>query len=200
MKLYTTAKELVKPTARYIARQLSGATNGGVALKNVRKAVLNDYKPLMTVIDGHFGNSKVRMIQRTFNSMIYSGVLLKSGYAVYDKTTKEVYVTEKAVKEFGEKVRLSQLDLIIPALVSLRSLASVSANGRVKSSDLLSALNSMVAGELAAEDMAINKSNQPKYRQVIRNLVSNRALDKTGLVKYHSETKEFEFLIAPIAA
>ncbi|MDI6977140.1 hypothetical protein [Serratia sp. Se-RSBMAAmG] len=200
MKLYTTAKELVKPTARYVARKLKGATNGGVALKEVRRAVLEEYKPMMTIIDGHHSGGKNRMIDRSFNSMIYAGYLAKSGYGVYDKATKEVYITDKAVKEFGVKVRLSQLDLVIPALVSLRDLAVLSEDGRVKSSDLLKALNEQVAQELVAEDMAINKGNQPKYRQIIRNLISNRVLDKTGLVKYHADTKEFELMILPIAA
>lgn len=200
MKLYTTAKELVKPTARYVARKLKGATNGGVALKEVRRAVLEEYKPMMTIIDGHFGGGKIRMIERSFNSMIYAGYFSKSGYGVYEKATKEVYITDKAVKEFGVKVRLSQLDLVIPALVSLRELASLSEDGRVKSSDLLKALNEQVAQDLVSEDMAINKGNQPKYRQIIRNLISNRVLDKTGLVKYHADTKEFELMIRPIAA
>lgn len=200
MKLYTTAKELVKPTARFIARKLKGATNGGVALKEVRRAVLEEYKPMMTIIDGHYSGGKNRMIDRSFNNMIYAGYLAKSGYGVYDKTTKEVYITDKAVKEFGLKVRLSQLDLVIPALVSLRKLAVLSEDGRVKSSDLLKALNEQVAQELVAEDMVINKGNQPKYRQIIRNLISNRVLDKTGLVKYHADTKEFELMILPIAA
>lgn len=200
MKIYTTAKELVKPTARYVARKMKGATNGGVALKEVRRAVLKEYQPLMTIIDGHFSRSKTRMIERTFNNMIYGGTLAKSGYAVYEKGTKEVFVTDKALTEFGKKVRLSQLDLVIPAIISLRELAAKSETGRVKSTELLKALNEMVAQDLVGEDMAVNKGNQPKYRQVIRNIVSNRVLDKTGLVKYHAETQEFEFLIAAIAA
>jgi len=200
MKIFTTSKELVKPTARYIARKMNGATNGGVALKEVRRNVLEAYKPMMTVIDGHFSGGKIRMIERAFNNMIYGGALLKSGYGVYDKSTKEVYITEKAVKEFGIKVRLSQLDLVIPALIALREPSAVSENGMVKSVDLLKTLNEKVAQNLVSEDLVMSKGGQPKYRQVIRNLVSNRALDKTGLVKYHADTQEFELLIAPIAA
>lgn len=200
MKIYTTAKELVKPTARFVARKLQGATNGGVVLKEVRRGVLEAYKPMMTVIDGHFSGGKIRMIERSFNNMIYNQTFAKSGYGIYDKTTKEVYITEKAVKEFGLKVRLSQLDLVIPALISLRELSVVSENGRVKSLDLLKSLNASVAQDLVSEDMIVNKGNQPKYRQIIRNLISNRVLDKTGLVKYHADTQEFELLIAPIAA
>ena len=77
MKMYTTAKELVKPTMRIIVRMTDSA-NGGMKLKELRKKVLEAYAPMMTIIDGHFSGGKQKMIYRTFNNMIYAKHLEKS--------------------------------------------------------------------------------------------------------------------------
>lgn len=200
MKIYTTAKELVKPTVRHIVRQMRGASNGGMELKKARKAVLNECKPIFTIIDGHYGNSKIRMIERTFNNMIYGGALEKSGYAIYSKQSKEICPTEKAIAEFGENVRLTQLDLVIPAITTIQHLVLKNGSNKVKSVELLAELDKLVANTVHPTDLEHNVRKEPRYRQVIRNLVSHRVLDKTGIVKYHSETKEFELIVKPIAA
>ena len=199
MKIYTTAQELVKPTVRMIVRKLSGAANGGVPVKDLRKSVIAEYQPMMTVIDGHFGKSKIPMIQRTFNYMVYGGVLDKSGLAVYVKDEKSVYATNKGNKMFEQPLRINQDDLVIPAVNILRDLCDKSETGRVKTSDLFKALSAHIQSIANEEDMKFNVRKEPRYLQVIRNLISHRVLDKTGLVKYHSETKELEFLAKAVS-
>lgn len=199
MKMYTTAKELVKPTMRIIVRMTDSA-NGGMKLKELRKKVLEAYAPMMTIIDGHFSGGKQKMIYRTFNNMIYAKHLEKSGYGIYSKDTKEVQATAKAMKEFAPVLRITQDELILPAIKILREISAESENGRVSTSELFTKLSEFIKSTATAEDLKFNARNEPRYRQVIRNLVSHRALDKTGLVKYHSDTKEFEFIIKKMAA
>ena len=197
--MYTTAKELVKPTMRIIVRMTDSA-NGGMKLKELRKKVLSDYAPMMTIIDGHFSGGKQKMIYRTFNSMIYGKLLEKSGYGVYCKEMKEVQATAKAMKEFAPNLRITQDELVVPAIAILREMSMVSENGRVSTALLFAKLSEFIKSTATEEDMQFNVRNEPRYRQVIRNLVSHRVLDKTGLVRYHNETKEFEFLIKEMAA
>lgn len=199
MKMYTTAKELVKPTMRLIVRMTDSA-NGGMKLKELRQKVLEAYAPMMTVIDGHFSGYKQKMIYRTFNNMIYSKQLEKSGYGIYCKDIKEVQPTAKAMKEFATAIRITQEELILPAIKILREISAESENGRVSTSELFTKLSEFIKSTATEEDLKFNARNEPRYRQVIRNLVSHRALDKTGLVKYHSDTKEFEFIIKKMAA
>lgn len=199
MKMYTTAKELVKPTMRIIVRMTDSA-NGGMKLKELRKKVLEAYAPMMTIIDGHFSGGKQKMIYRTFNNMIYAKHLEKSGYGIYSKDTKEVQATAKAMKEFAPVLRITQDELIIQAIKILREMSMSSDNGRVSTAILFNKLSEFIKSTASEEDMKFNVRNEPRYRQVIRNLVSHRVLDKTGLVRYHNETKEFEFLIKEIAA
>lgn len=195
MKMYTTAQELLKPTMRLVIRELNGAYNVGVALKDVRKKVIAEYKPLMTVIDGHFSGGKIPMIQRTFNYMIYSGKLEKSGLGMYDRSSRSIFATAKAVELFEQPLRIIADDLVLPAINILRDLAAQSETGRVKTSVLFKALYEQMSSVANDEDKALNSRNEPRYMQVIRNLISHRKLDKTGLVKYHRETGEIEFIV-----
>lgn len=198
MKIYTTMEDLVKPTIRFVVKELE-KKNGknGVALKLLRKAVLEEYKPLMTLIDHHFCNTKLPMIQRTFNNMIYSKKLEKSGYGVYDQKEKLVMATEKAIKEFTTQNRLKQADLVLPALICLKELAETKKTDRIKTSDLFALMKERISENLVnEEDLIFNTRKEARYLQVMRNLVSHRVLDRTKLVRYHSETKEFELLKA----
>lgn len=200
MKLYTTAQELIRPTARYLARSLNGASNGGFLMKEVRVGVIKECRPILTNIDGHKGNTKIPMIHRTFNYMIYSGMLEKSGYAIYSKETKELSPTKKAIIEFGKNVRLTQLDLVIPALTIIQQIAEKTGQRKVKTTVLFEALDKMVASAVNEIDLSEGVRKEPRYRQVIRNLISHRVLDKTGIVQYNKETKEVELITSQMAA
>lgn len=85
----------------------------------------------------------------------------------------------------GEKSRHSESDLFAPTLLILAQ-AQVQNNGPVSTRQLREALEKSLP--LGEEDMApLKNRSDTKFSQVVRNLRSNRTMEKLGLVDYDEE-------------
>lgn len=86
--------------------------------------------------------------------------------------------------------RISEKDLVFPALFIL-SQAKVHLNDpNVSTTDLKKAILSRIEDNLSDEDMLpLKNRGDSKIDQVIRNLISNKTLEKSGFAEYNSDDR-----------
>ena len=89
--------------------------------------------------------------------------------------------------------RIVEKELVFPALLVLAQAKIHLQNPKVSTSDLKKAIFSTIEDDLSDEDNApLKNRNDSKVHQVIRNLISNKPLEKEGLAVYDPEEKTLE--------
>lgn len=96
--------------------------------------------------------------------------------------------------------RVTEKELVFPALLLLAQAKVYLKDPNVPTSVLKKSIFDNIEDNLSDEDLApLKNRNDTKVDQVIRNLVSNKTLEKVGLASYDHEKRTFKITDAGLA-
>lgn len=96
--------------------------------------------------------------------------------------------------------RITEKNVIFPALLLLAQAKFHLKDPNVPTSVLKKSIFGNIEDDLSDEDLApLKNRNDTKVEQVIRNLVSNKTLEKSGLATYDSEKRTLQITDAGLA-
>lgn len=96
--------------------------------------------------------------------------------------------------------RITEKNVIFPALLLLAQAKFHLKDPNVPTSILKKSIFGNIEDDLSDEDLApLKNRNDTKVEQVIRNLVSNKTLEKSGLATYNNEKRTLQITDAGLA-